>query len=95
MLEAAKAGLRKQRWLYKQMGRDFVQYPMRVGEPERSGRYSRRRDYDDGSAVDTRPSTTTRVPTTNNNLGGNDDADDSLSDFSDRTTILIASAVLK
>ena len=46
MLEAAKAGLRKQRWLDKQMGRDFVQYPMGVGEPERSWR----RDYDDGSA---------------------------------------------
>ena len=48
MVEAAKAGLDKQRWLDEQMGRGFVHYPMQVGEPERS----RRRGYDNGSAGD-------------------------------------------
>ena len=48
MVEAAKAGLDKQRWLDEQMGRGFVHYPMQVGEPERSGR----RGYDDSSADD-------------------------------------------
>lgn len=75
MVEAAKAGLRKQHLLDKQKGRGFVQYPMRVGEPERSGW----RDYDDGSAGNAAKYDDARAD--DDNLGDNDD--DRLSDFSD------------
>ena len=77
MVEAAKAGLRKQHLLDKQTGRGFVQYPMRVGEPERSGW----RDYDDGSAGNAAKYDDARDD--DDNLGGNDNDDDCLSDFSD------------
>ena len=54
---------------------------MRVlGEPERSGR---RDYYDDGSAGDTAKLKVRRRACDDNNLGGNDGAGDSLSDFSD------------
>ena len=63
-----------------QTGRGFVQYPMRVGGPERSGR----RDYDDGNAGDAAKYDAARAD--DNNLGGNDDDDDNLSDFSDNNS---------
>ena len=53
---------------------------MRVGEPERSGR----RDYNDGSAGDAAKYDDARAD--DDNLGGNDDGDDSLSDFSDNNS---------
>ena len=59
------------------MSRGLVQYPMRVGESERSGW----RDYDDGSAGNAAKYDDARAD--DNNLGGNDDDDDRLSDFSD------------
>ena len=61
------------------MSRGLVQYPMRVGESERSGW----RDYDDGSAGNAAKYDDARAD--DNNLGGNDAADDSLSDLSDNT----------
>ena len=86
MVEAAEAGLREQHRLDTQMGRGSVQYPMRVGEPERSGR----RGYDDGSAVATQPSTTTRMPTTTTAA-----ATTTTTCRTSRATILMASTVLK
>eukprot|EP00964_Phaeocystis_antarctica_P025991 scaffold14619_cov66-Phaeocystis_antarctica.AAC.8 len=70
------------------MSRGLVQYPMRVGESERSGW----RDYDDGSAGNAAKYDDARAD--DNNLGGNDDDDDRLCPTS-RTTVLMASAVLK
>ena len=67
MVEAADAGLREQHRLDTQMGRGSVQYPMQVGEPERS----ERRGYDDGSAGDAAKY---------DDCGGYDD--DNMSDFS-------------
>ena len=80
MVEAAKAGLRKQHRLDTQMGRGSVHYPMRVGEPERSGR----RDYDDGSAGDAAKYDDERAD--DGDYGGNDDDNDNLSDFSDNNS---------
>ena len=74
MVEAAEAGLREQHRLDTQMGRGSVQYPMRVGEPERSGR----RGYDDGSAGDAAKYDDAHAD--DDDCGGYDD--DNMSDFS-------------
>ena len=86
MVKAARAGLDKQRGLDERAGRGFVRYPARAGEPERSGR----RGYDDGSAVATQPSTTTRMPTTTTAA-----ATTTTTCRTSRATILMASTVLK
>ena len=86
MVKAARAGLDKQRGLDEWAGRGFVRYPARAGESERSGR----RGYDDGSAVATQPSTTTRMPTTTTAA-----ATTTTTCRTSRATILMASTVLK
>ena len=87
MVEAAKAGLDKQRWLDEQMGRGFVHYPMQVGEPERSGR----RDYDDGRAGDAAKYDDAHAD--DDDHGGDDDENNHVG-LLGRQYILMASTVL-
>ena len=88
-LEAAKAGLRKQRWLDKQ--RVVISSLQYCTPCELASRSAAGGATTTTAARATRPSTTMRVPTTTtthggDDYGGGDDDDNNLSDFSDNNS---------